>query len=215
MMPAEQRPNSNLSKKTAARSFPWLTLAIPAAVVLVLVIGGFGFAMGMEERDPFCASCHTQPESTFFQRSQAGNAVDLASMHHTKDIKCIDCHSGVGASGRVNAMLLGARNAAALITHTARQPAPLTVPIRDANCLKCHQEAVSGQPDFNNHFHLFLPRWKAADPNAASCVTCHTSHATDGEAQIGYLNRAKTEAVCQRCHQALGEGEIQGNEKGD
>ncbi len=193
-------------KKLAKRPFPWSAIAIPATVVLVLVIGSFGFAASMEEKDSFCASCHTQPESTFFQRSQAGKTVDLATMHYSKAVKCIDCHSGAGITGRAGAILLGSRNALAYFTHTAKQPAPLTVAIGDSNCIKCHAEAVSGQPDLNNHFHLFLTRWQAADPNAASCVTCHAAHTTDGDAQIGYLNQANTEQVCQQCHQALGAG---------
>ncbi len=203
-MPARKRSAKQSSKrKKPARPFPWLSIAIPAAVVLILAIGGFGFAASMEEKDSFCASCHTQPESTFYQRSQANSPVDLATLHHSKAIKCIDCHSGSGTPGRGSAMMLGARNAAALYTHTAQQPAPLTVPISDANCIKCHEEAVSGQADFNNHFHLFLSRWQAADPNAAGCVTCHAAHTTDGDPGIGYLNQAKTEQVCQGCHQVL------------
>jgi predicted CXXCH cytochrome family protein len=206
-MPAHKKPIKKPSKKLPARPFPWLSVMIPAAVVLLLAIGGFGFAASMEENNSFCASCHTQPESTFFQRSQTAGPVDLATMHNSKAVKCIDCHSGSGVTGRVEAMLLGARNAAALYTHTAQQPATLTVPIRDNNCLKCHQNTVSGQPDFNNHFHLFLSRWQAADPNAAGCVTCHASHSTDVEAGIDYLNRTNTEQVCQSCHQVLREGD--------
>jgi predicted CXXCH cytochrome family protein len=205
-MPASKMPGKKERFALPGRPISWLSLAVPAAVVLVLVIGSFGFAARMEEKDTFCASCHTQPESTFFQRSQAGTPMDLASMHHTKDIKCIDCHSGAGAMGRAGAILLGSRNALAFFTHTAQQPAPLTIAISDANCIKCHQEAVTGQPDINNHFHLFLPRWQAADPKAASCVTCHESHFSDGDAQIGFLNQARTEQVCLQCHQVLGGG---------
>ena len=58
----------------------------------------------------------------------------------------------------------------------------------------------------NNHFHDFLSRWQSRDPNAGTCVSCHESHTTDGDVQV-YLNRARTEAVCQDCHNALGEGD--------
>jgi nitrate/TMAO reductase-like tetraheme cytochrome c subunit len=63
--------------------------------------------------DQFCASCHTQPESIFFQRSTGALAVDLASFHTTQKTRCIDCHSGPGLFGRMQAELLGARNASA------------------------------------------------------------------------------------------------------
>ncbi len=190
-------------RKPRRRPFPWLAVAVPAGVLLVLVIGSFGFAASMEENDSFCASCHTQPESTFYQRSLAGKSVDLATFHHTKSTKCIDCHSAGGVTGRAGAILLGSRNAAAYFTHTAQQPAPLTVAIGDSNCVKCHPEVTTGQPDINNHFHLFLSRWQAADPNAAGCVACHSAHTTDGDPQIGYLNAQKTETICQQCHDVM------------
>jgi predicted CXXCH cytochrome family protein len=190
-------------KKPTSRPFPLLALAAPAAVILVLIIGSFGFAASMEENDSFCASCHTQPESTFYQRNQSTTPADLASFHHTKETKCIDCHSGNGLPGRAGAILLGSRNALAYFTHTAHQPAPLTVAISDANCVKCHAAVMAGQPAMNNHFHLFLVRWQAVDPSAAGCVGCHASHSTDGDAQIGYLNEQQTQQVCDRCHSVL------------
>ncbi len=98
--------------------------------------------------------------------------------------------------------MLGARNAAALYTHTAQQPAPLTVAIGDGNCLKCHQDAMASL-DFNNHFHAFLPRWQAVDSSAAGCVDCHSSHTTDGDAQIAYISQQQAEQVCERCHETL------------
>jgi nitrate/TMAO reductase-like tetraheme cytochrome c subunit len=159
-------------KKPSRPKIPIVIPIVVAAVLLVLAGGGFAFAATQEENNSFCASCHTQPESTFFQRFQAGTAVDLASSHMQLQtpVRCIDCHSGQGVTGRVSAMLVGAKNAAAWFSGTAVQPAPLTVAISDANCLKCHS-AVTGQTDQNNHFHGFLSRWQAADPNAATCVS--------------------------------------------
>ena len=192
-------------------SKPKIPVIIPvaiAAAILVLAGGGFAFAATQEENNSFCASCHTQPESTFFQRFQAGTAVDLASSHmqlQQNPVRCIDCHSGDGVTGRLAAMLVGARNAAAWFSGTATQPAPLTVPIGDANCLKCHSN-VTGQRDRNNHFHGFLSRWQAVDPNAATCVTCHVSHATDGQADLSFINTNVAQQVCDACHQVLREG---------
>ena len=100
---------------------------------------------------------------------------------------------------------LGAHNALAWYTHAAVQPAKLTVPIDDANCLKCHAQ-VTASRGRSNHFHYFLARWQAVDPNAATCVTCHAGHVTDGDASIAFLNQQHTEAVCQACHNAVGEG---------
>ncbi len=181
-------------------------LLLVAAGIFIFIVGSFSVAASMEEHDSFCASCHTQPETDFYGRSLAANPIDLASFHTTKQTRCIECHSGVGIPGRASAIMLGARNAVAFYTRTAKQPAPLTVPVGDDHCVKCHA-SVYDSTDFNNHFHNFLPRWQAADPNtAASCVDCHSAHTTDGDAQAAFLSQAKTDQVCQSCHQALGGG---------
>jgi predicted CXXCH cytochrome family protein len=198
-------PNKKRARKRRS-SIRWSAILIPAGVVALLTIVSFSFAANMEEQDSFCASCHTQPESTYYAQEQAGgNPTDLAIFHTSKGTKCIDCHSGEGTTGRVSAIMMGAHNALAWYTKTAQQPAPLTIPISDGNCVKCHPDVLN-RGGFNNHFHEFLPRWQAADPTAASCVDCHASHATNGDPTLGFLNQAQTEQVCQRCHSALGRG---------
>ena len=174
-------------------------------VVLILAVSGtlVSFsAMQLENRDAFCASCHSEPESTYFARSTAASVVDLASFHTTKKTRCIDCHDGSGLFGRPAALLLGGRDLLAWISHTAHQPAPQTRPISDGTCVKCHQTLYQSQ-DFNNHFHLFLSRWQAVDPKAGRCVSCHEAHTTDVDATIGYLNQQRTVLVCQACHAVL------------
>jgi len=207
MTKTSQKPTKNQKPARAFRFLPIL-LALLALGVL-FTAGGFTFAATQEQRDSFCASCHTQPESTFYQRSTAAQPTDLASFHTAKDTRCIDCHSGPNVTGRIGAELLGAHNALAWYTHTAVQPAKLTTPIGDANCLKCHQDlvqATAGRETMNNHFHAFLSRWQGVDPNAGTCVSCHGGHTTDADVQV-FLNRARTEAVCQACHNALGGGD--------
>ena len=194
-------------KKPQKRSrFPLFpALGGAALLVILLTAGGYGFAATQESHDAFCASCHTQPESTFYQRSLDSQPVDLASFHKTKQVRCIDCHSGEGVTGRIQAETLGARNAVAWYTGTAIQPAKLTFPIGDGNCLKCHAD-VTATRDINNHFHYFLARWQSVDPNAGHCVSCHSGHATDANA-VQFLNQEQTTAVCEACHNAIGGGE--------
>jgi predicted CXXCH cytochrome family protein len=182
-----------------------LALLAPIIVVglgIVAAGGAFAFGAYQEEHDPFCASCHTQPESTFYQRSIATAPVDLASSHTGQKVRCIDCHSGAGTGGRMAAEMMGARNAYLYFTGQAAQPAPLTQPIGDENCLKCHDQVTTQQTQ-NNHFHVFLARWQAADPNAGTCVSCHGGHSTDGSADLQFLNQQQTELVCNACHQVL------------
>jgi NapC/NirT cytochrome c family, N-terminal region/Doubled CXXCH motif (Paired_CXXCH_1) len=207
------------------------TRRLPVSLIILIVIGvgvlftagGFTFAATQEQRDSFCASCHTQPESTFYQRSQT-QPVDLASFHTTKQVRCIDCHSGAGITGRISAELMGASNAAKWYTGTAVQPAVLIYPITDQNCLKCHQNVTQrgftpteqitvpgagggeggGENGRNNHWHEFLSRWQTTTPaTAGSCVSCHTGHNTNGTAQTGFLNDAATRQTCDACHQVL------------
>ena len=189
------------------RKFP-IFLTLVGLVVLggIFAAGGFAFAATQEQNDSFCASCHTQPESTFYQRSIAAQSADLASAHTPKDTRCIDCHSGPGLNGRVQAELLGARNAFMWYSGAAVQPAKLTSPIGDPNCLKCHQQET-GREGRDNHFHAFLARWQASDPNAGGCVSCHGGHSTDGSADTRFLNQAATQQVCDACHRVLGQGD--------
>ncbi len=199
----QKRRNSQLYRFiTRLFTFP---LVLVLAVPIILVAGSTVVVAQNEENDAFCASCHTQPESTFFQRAQAGAAVDLASDHRSHSTKCIDCHSGSGLTGRMAAISLGAKNGLALLTRTDIQPAPLTIAIGDSNCLKCHPN-TEAETDFDHHYHAFLLRWKAVDPTAANCVDCHTAHLTDGDSTQAFLNTQRTEAVCQHCHSVLGGG---------
>ena len=199
--PTRHKPSSKMRRKGRLR---WLALAL---FIPFIVSGLAGFtATRFENHDSFCASCHTQPELEYYQRESKSSKMDLASFHTTKKTRCIDCHSGKGVIGRATALTLGARDLWAYVATHYPQPAPLTRSIPDANCLKCHTDVEKGQ-DFNNHFHIFLPKWQALDANAATCVDCHRSHTTDGDSALGYLNQAVTTQVCQECHNFAGEGE--------
>jgi predicted CXXCH cytochrome family protein len=193
------------SKPSLAARFRQPRYYVPGLIVLIglgLSLSGMVYAAHLEGSDAFCASCHTQPESQYYQRTQKTASVDLASFHQTKSTHCIDCHSGPGITGRLGAFLVGGKDLVAFVTHTDQQPAPLTVPVGDSNCLKCHA-AVTQTRNFNRHFHAFLPRWQAVDPNAATCVDCHTSHTTAGKASVQFLIDSPTARVCQACHQSI------------
>jgi DNA-directed RNA polymerase subunit M/transcription elongation factor TFIIS len=154
-------------------------------------------------------------------------ATDLAAYHTGQNTRCIDCHSGPGISGRLAAELLGARNAAAWYLHLAKQPAPLTFGIQDANCLKCHPTVTQrgfaakeniavpsgegegggrGETGRPNHWHEQLAQWQAVDPAAASCTSCHGGHATNASAQTGFMDAPTTTLVCNACHVVLRRG---------
>ena len=201
-----QRPPSMMEKVSALwAKRPAYFLPVLAALV-VLAVGSYITGTSLEEHDNFCASCHTQPEDQFFQRSLKSTAQDLASFHAEKGVLCIQCHAGKGIIGRSLGLMAGAQDLVSFYSGHYPQPAKLEDPMPDANCTRCHADVLTKQ-DFSNHFHVFLVRWRAVDPqNAAHCTSCHTSHSITGAAADMYLVQAPTLQVCQRCHTQLGGG---------
>ncbi len=216
------KKRNNFTNKKNFMVIPILLIAI--VIVVILAAGGFAFAASQETHDAFCASCHTQPETTYYQRETGTAPIDLASFHSAQYARCIDCHSGVGLAGRLQAELLGARNAAKWYSGTAVQPAVLNYPIADANCLKCHQDVTQrsfvpkeqisvpgrgggeggGEGGRNNHWHAFLTRWQTATPaTAGTCTSCHGGHPTSGTAQTGFMDSQAVQNTCNACHQVL------------
>lgn len=198
---------SKLNKKQK-RVFPrWLIVSgmVGAVVALITMIGGTAYALHLEENDGFCASCHTEPETTFFQQSQTKPAVTLASFHAQTErftARCIDCHSGGGTFGRATGLLQGQADLIAYWSGHYRNPAVTTSSLKDDSCLKCHED-IGARRGFDNHFHQFLARWQQLDPNAKGCVDCHTAHTTTADVQA-FLNRDTVTAVCNDCHRTLG-----------
>lgn len=166
---------------------------------LVAFIGGTVAALQIESTNTGCATCHTQPETQFVDRAQAAPR-DLAAAHAAEKVACIDCHSRVGALGRAEALLLGARNTVAFVSGQYHSPAVMLFPLDDTTCTKCHAEVLNDARSAN-HFHFYLAQWQRLDPaGAAHCATCHTGHPTDSTADTHYLNAAISTPICQRCH---------------
>lgn len=72
-------------------------------LLLILVLGAaasigvYAYSAHLESNDAFCASCHTEPESTYYQQSLAPEKATLAAFHSAEGTRCIDCHSGKGS----------------------------------------------------------------------------------------------------------------------
>lgn len=174
-------------------------LALIAVALVIILLGGGLFAARLENINAFCASCHTEPETTYVQRAQSA-PVDLASAHAAENIPCIECHNGAGVLGRAGAIALGARNLAAFVSGQYHRPAVLLFAMDDSACLKCHAEAMQAQTSAN-HYHSFLAQWKRLAPEAAgTCVACHAAHPTEGDSQRGFLNPANASPICEQCH---------------
>ena len=181
---------------------------ILGGIALLFVLGLAAMFTGtqLENKNSFCASCHTEGEQTFYNQSLATAPVDLASFHELKNAsRCIDCHTGQGVVGRFMGLIAGASDLVSFYSGHYPQPAVLEEPIPDQNCIKCHAKVLQAQ-DMNNHFHAFLSRWQQQDPQAGTCVSCHNGHNLKGDASIVFLNKDDTTRICQQCHSVLGEG---------
>ncbi len=189
-----------------------MKIAVIAAVALVIVLimvafGGVGGALALENQDSFCASCHTEPEVTYYQQSLQGTPVTLAAFHTQKQTACIDCHSGGGILGRSKGLMQGFDDLVMYYSGNYRRPAVTTNPLDDDSCVKCHNDVFVRRRGFNRqsdgHYHAFLPRWQAVDGNAAHCEACHPSH-TQGSPSHQFLVQQTVVQTCDQCHAKLG-----------
>lgn len=172
------------------------------AASIGLAVAAAGSGLYLETRDSFCAGCHTQPETLYYERSidtQAGG-VDLASFHHLAEgTRCVDCHGGVGARARLGTLVLAAGDALQFVTGRYMQPAMMGQPLSNPNCRQCHEEAVMRQ-GFENHFHNLMD-----DPDAPLilCVACHISHQERDERTF-FVREDDVFPSCNRCHEVMG-----------
>lgn len=184
-------------------------------IMMILVVPlSITIAIQLENRDSFCASCHTEPESAYYARSLS-NPSDLASAHaHAGEIvRCIDCHSGEGMSGRMASISQGASDLVAYITGNYQQPSITQNPIGDQACTKCHSPLDTSNPQSTrnaiastSHYHIqsYLNEWniRAINP-IGTCSVCHVSHAEIIDASEGYIEKTATNIACDQCHRTL------------
>ncbi|MBI3361872.1 MAG: hypothetical protein HY023_12265 [Chloroflexi bacterium] len=193
--------------RTYSRRLAWLRWGLPLAVLLALI--PIPVISRLEERDTFCASCHTAPEVTYFQRAQMASGgqapvLDLSSSHYVvaENFRCINCHRGnMGAAHRVTTLALGARDLLIFISGRADQSIEKTkieVPeLLTAGCVECHGKSLL-VVGFANHFHNKLPEayalWKAGGKLAAPPDLPN--------ADTSMLKQYDTSVRCLDCHRA-------------
>lgn len=181
-------------------------------LALALMVAGTGVGLTLEQNDSFCATCHTEPETTYVRQAQAtpnGRPATLAAFHARSGMaagdpgatRCIDCHGGVGTVGRLRTLYeLGVSDSLIFATGRHQQPATTTQPLADIQCAQCHADALA-VPGFENHFHS-----KLTDPQAprVACVDCHLAHSDRVEPREKYIRRAVIYPRCNDCHARLG-----------
>ncbi len=191
-------------------------LVIVGLLVALFILGGVGFvgALALEERDSFCASCHTVPETTYVDRATTvmanANATipDLATMHYhltqqkNQDFSCIDCHHGDATLGqRIQTLALGGRDV--LIYASGKgDPSIEKTQIYQPNlpndaCISCHTQTLLTMKGTDSHFHNFLPQTAALVASGKQLITSST-----GGRRFGRLRTVDTSVTCTSCHLA-------------
>ncbi len=192
----------------------WTSILVGLAVfAVVAAVVGIGGGILLENNDQFCSSCHSQPETTYYERSQQSDPTDLASLHHFKETRCIDCHSGQGFLSRiVGVFRFGVADTLAFYSGNYHNPAVTTRPLSNTACTKCHDlGALSGgnaEPGGQNHFHSanLQAAWLAAGGPVNRCNVCHPPHQQIGGATTIYTSQDVVNNGCSICHSLLREG---------
>ncbi|MBW2387846.1 MAG: hypothetical protein JRG89_05355 [Deltaproteobacteria bacterium] len=113
--------------------------------------------------------------------------------------RCIDCHAGSGLLERGTIKLLAARDGIRYAVGEFEEPDGMPFALSAETCLRCH-------PRFR---HSAAPGWTLDAyhgrpghdlPEAPSCVDCHAVHEEDGDAFAYFMNRARVDRQCQKCH---------------
>ena len=184
-------------------------------IVILASIGTVATAVHLENDDEFCASCHTEPEVSFVSRSLAETPIDLASTHalYESSVRCIDCHSGTGTDGRIEALQQGAGDLFAYISGDYAEPAVVENSLGDEPCFKCHIQPSRDNPiDINDnpqiiasssHYHQveYTKAWFAANSNLeGTCGICHPAHNDTTLAALGFRHMPSVNATCDACH---------------
>ncbi len=186
-------------------------LRLLGAIAFILSIGVYTTGVQIENNDSFCASCHVEPETTYYQDSleQAG-VITLAAFHAGEEVRCIDCHSRRWIPGRLWSQWGGLQNVFVYRSGHYKQPSVTTRPVGDGGCSKCHSDLtwVSERP---GHYHSpgLRRKWRVAGGSANSCEACHPSHKSDVPASDDFMDEAQIEMQCDACHEAIGESGIE------
>ena len=181
-----------------------------AIMAFLLVAGMYTTAVRLEANDSFCASCHVEPETSYYQASlHSEDALTLAAFHAGEKVRCIDCHSRRWIPGRLWSLWGGLQNLMAYRSGRFAQPSTTTRPVGDSGCSKCHGDLtwVSERP---GHYHSpgLRRSWRAAGGPTNSCEACHPSHQSNALAGDDFMDATQIEIQCDACHESTGEGAI-------
>lgn len=177
-------------------------------VAFVLAAGVYTTGVRVESADSFCASCHVEPETTYYLQSVATESPgSLAAFHAGERTRCIDCHSRRWVPGRLWAQWGGLQNLLAFRSGDYANPAETTRPVGEGGCVKCHGD-LTWTSERPGHYHSpwLRWRWRAAAGPVNTCEACHPSHAVVAPAAERFMEAEHIEEQCEACHGATGAG---------
>lgn len=130
-----------------------------------------------------CTGCHVDIP---YHRMQQNSSFSLLTFHGFLNITCIDCHSGSGIKGFIEArrtvvnaiVLVSAKPAIEKNSNTTSRFALDTTALK-ANCIKCH-EGKGGKEDVPRamgvglHMNLTCTSCHGTNIEIPACTTCHS-----------------------------------------
>ena len=211
-------------------------LILGVLVVLVILFSGVGFATAtaLENQDTFCISCHTVPETTYYNRAYIAldnpnnttTVTDLATAHYhlsqangKTPFACIDCHRGDASNilDRVSAIALGAKDSGVWVLGkqdpTIEKPAdPNGIWLTDAACISCHTDTLLNVNGFNNHYHTRLPESNQLAASGKQFVVSGDASKLNKDrvlsAWTGAVNVSLSCSSCHVAHQTMTNGAL-------
>ncbi len=188
--------------------------------VIVVGLGSFVTASALEDHDTFCISCHTVPETTYFNRAYYAldnpqdQVVDLSTAHyHLSQIdnkpafSCISCHRGDASLGnRIATLALGGRDTLIYVlgkeNSTIEKPQTQEGWLPNAACVSCHTDTLLSLQGLDNHFHTHLPQTAAALASGGMLtVPDRLQNQRNVLLSVG-LKTINTSLACSDCHPA-------------
>lgn len=195
-----------------------------------LVIGVvFLTGLAAKERDDrFCVACHLHEAK--FTRFTAAVPVDLAGAHRRADpaVECIGCHGGADLPMRLRVWSVAGFDTLRFLTGAYGEPNHMRLPLRDAECRRCHTPVVkpspaavapaaTAKPEQTAESLLYggMPppetstgmitfhRIRDHETMSVTCVRCHATHVTGGDRAQRFIANPAVEPVCRECHPTL------------
>jgi hypothetical protein len=165
----------------------------------------------MEQDNDFCNSCHLDASTALHEdlrrEFDAHPPQALASVHAEALVegrddpafRCIDCHGGTGALGRLRVKVLAGKDAFWYAVGRFEEPDGMRWPLWDDDCRKCHAE-FAGQDWDGRGSEPFHARSVHNAELGVACVECHAVHGPGGNPDGYFLHGGPVRSQCARCH---------------